>query len=185
MEIFIFTLLDNKSNSQKKIDLKGKKKVMHSLLLKKKCLSDKHQKYESMDPVGKGKLLYNKREWTNRWYNSLDPTENEKVSSKRAEYYKSQDVARKKERAEWFSSQRSEDKEKLLSERAEWYSLLNPEDKKKLLFESADCYNPINPEEKEKLLSDRAEWCDLLDIDKKQLYYITDPIQQKSTQKVS
>ena len=61
-------------------------------------MSDKHQKNESMDPVEKEKLLYNKREWTNRWYNSLDHTEKEKVLSKRAEYYKSLDGALKKKR---------------------------------------------------------------------------------------
>ena len=47
-------------------------------------------------------------------------------------------VQAKKERAEWYSSQRSEDKEKLLSDRAEWYSSLNPEEKEKLLFDRAN-----------------------------------------------
>ena len=46
-------------------------------------------------------------------------------------------VQAKKERAEWYSSQRSEDKEKL-SDRAEWYSSLNPEEKEKLLFDRAN-----------------------------------------------
>ncbi|KAK2572882.1 hypothetical protein P5673_001883 [Acropora cervicornis] len=72
-----------------KTRFKEKKESYARPATKKKCLSDKHQKYETVDPVGKEKLLYNKREWTNRWYNSLDPTEKEKVSSKRAEYYKS------------------------------------------------------------------------------------------------
>ena len=71
----------HKSNSQKKLDLKRKKESYAQPANKKKCLSDKHQKYESMNPVGKGKLLYYKREWTNRWYNSLGPTEKEKVLS--------------------------------------------------------------------------------------------------------
>ena len=91
-----------------------------------------------MNPVGKGKLLYYKREWTNRWYNSLDPTQKEKVLSERAEYYKSLNGACKKKRAEWYSSQSSEDKEKLLSDRAEWYNSLNPEEKEKLLSNRAE-----------------------------------------------
>ena len=47
-------------------------------------------------------------------------------------------VQAKRERAEWYSSQRSVDKEKLLSDRAEWYSSLNPEEKEKLLFDRAN-----------------------------------------------
>ena len=121
-----------------------------------------------MDPVGKEKLLYNQRKRTNRWYNSLDPTEKEKVLSERAKYYKSLDGACKKKRAEWYSSQRSEDKEKLLSDRAEWYSSLSPEDKEKLLSDRAEWYNSLNPEDKEKLLSDRAEWYSSLNCEDKE-----------------
>ena len=158
----------HKSNSQKKLDLKRKKESYAQPAIKKKCLSDKHQKYESIDPVEKEKLQYNKREWINRWYNSLDPTEKEKVLSERAKYYKSLDGARKKKRAEWYSSQRSEDKEKLLCDRADWYSSLSPEDKEKLLSDRAEWYSSLNPADKEKLLCDRAEWYYQLDTDKKQ-----------------
>ncbi|XP_015764283.1 PREDICTED: uncharacterized protein LOC107343234 [Acropora digitifera] len=158
----------HKSNSQKKLDLKRKKESYAQTSIKKKCLSDKHQKYESMDPVEKEKLLYNQREWTNRWYNSLDPTEKEKVLSERAEYYKSLDGACKKKRAEWYSSLSPEDKEKLLSERAQRYNSLNPEEKENLLSDRAEWYSSLNPEDKEKLLCDKAEWYYLLDTDKKQ-----------------
>ena len=145
---------------------------MHNLLLKKKCLSDEHQKYESMDPVEKEKLQYNKREWINRWYNSLDPTEKEKVLSERAEYYKSLDGSCKKKRTEWYSSLSPEDKEKLLSERAEWYNSLNPEEKEKLLSNRAEWYSSLNREDKEKLLSDRAEWYSSLNpADKEKLLF--------------
>ncbi|XP_044166861.1 uncharacterized protein LOC122950914 [Acropora millepora] len=158
----------HKSNSQKKLDLKRKKENYAQPANKKKCLSDKHRKYESMNPVGKGKLLYYKREWTNRWYNSLDPTEKEKVLSERAEYYKSLDGACKKKRAEWYSSQSPEDKEKLLSDRAEWYNSLNPEEKEKLLSNRAEWYSSLKPEEKEKLLSDRAQWYSSLNPEDKE-----------------
>ena len=158
----------HKSNSQKKLDLKRKKESYAQPAIKRKCLSDKHQKYESIDPVEKEKLQYNKREWINRWYNSLDPIQKEKVLSERAKYYKSLDGARKKKRAEWYSSQRSEDKEKLLCDRADWYSSLSPEDKEKLLSDRAEWYSSLNPADKEKPLCDKAEWYYQLDTDKKQ-----------------
>ena len=123
----------HKSNCQKKLDLKRKKESYAQPAIKKKCLSDKHQKYESMDPVEKEKLLYNQREWTNRWYNSLDPTEKEKVLSERAEYYKSLDGACKKKRAEWYSSLNPEEKENLLSNRAERYDLLDTDKKQNII----------------------------------------------------
>ena len=123
----------HKSNSQKKLDLKRKKESYAQPAIKKKCLSDKHQKYESIDPVEKEKLQYNKREWINRWYNSLDPIEKEKVLSERAKYYKSLDGASKKKRAEWYSSLNPADKEKLLCDKAEWYYQLDTDKKQNII----------------------------------------------------
>ena len=84
----------HKSNRQKKLDLKSKKRKQYvqPAIKKSVCLINIRSMKAWIRLEKKSPCTTKK----NRWYNSLDPTEKEKVSSQRAEYYKSLDGAGKK-----------------------------------------------------------------------------------------
>ena len=124
------------SNSQKEQRSHRKRKVYKQMEpeTKRTYLAEHTAKYTSLTHTGKGNILRSKRQCYNKWYESLDPEEKEKLLTNKAEWYKSLDP---------------EKKEKLLTNKAEWYKSLDPEDKETLLTNRAEFYKSLKPEDKQ------------------------------------
>ena len=112
----------HKSNSQKKPDLKRKKESYAEPVIKKRILSDKHQNYERMDPVGK------EIDGIIHWI----PQKRKRFCLKEQNTINHWMVHAKKREQNGIVYEALKTRKKLLSDRAEWYNSLNPEGKENL-----------------------------------------------------